>query len=513
MKNFSRRDFLKAAAALSAGSLISASPALRNLKAPGNKPNIIVMVFDAMSARNLSVYGYPRSTTPGLEKIAERATVYHSHYSAGNFTTAGTASMLTGMYPWTHRAINLSGMIRKAAISHNLFSLIGDEYHRTAFTQNYLADVLLGQFQAGLENHIPAASFYNEADHPLLGQYFPNDPVPAYYGLDDYLFSGGIDRTGSIPSAPIFGFLNKFIRRNQDFNKSLPDYPYGIPNNSFYSYENAVVYAGVLDEIKNLAKQQNPFLGYFHLFSPHEPYRPRKEFTGIFPDMDFPYKAPTKFSTLDIDNDHILWRRKTYDEFVADVDFEIGKLVTALEDSGILENTYLILTADHGELFERGEYGHVTRLLYDAVIHIPLLVIAPGQKSRVDIHQPTSNIDLLPTLLHLAGQKTSAKIEGKILPGLGGVDETRSLFSMEAKECSSFGRLNEGVTVSMRKGSYKMLYYTGYPKRPDTFELFNLDDDPDEMKDLIKLDIATAAQMKEELLDNFESNRKITASP
>ena len=103
---------------------------------------------------------------------------------------------------------------------------------------------------------------------PASGQYFPRDPIPAYYGLDDYLFSGGIDRVGSVPSAPIFGFLNKLARRKQDFNKSLPDYPYGIPNNTFYSYKHEVVYAGVLDEIKNLASEQSPFLAYFHLFSP-----------------------------------------------------------------------------------------------------------------------------------------------------------------------------------------------------------------------------------------------------
>ena len=509
MKSISRRDFLKAAMALSAGSLLSMTPALRGLKAQSDKPNIIVLVFDAMSARNLSVYGYPRSTTPGLERIAGRATVYHSHYSAGNFTTSGTASMLTGLYPWTHRGINLSGMVHKEFAEHNIFSLIGDEYYCTAFSQNYLADVLLGQFQSDIDRHIVTPSFYDQLDHPLLGQYFPRDPVSAYYGLDDYLFSGGIDRVGSVPSAPIFGFLNKLARKDQDFNRALPDYPYGIPNNTFYSYENEVAYAGVLDEILNLSSQQNPFLAYFHMFSPHEPYRPRKEFTDIFPEMDFPYKAPTKFSTLDIPNKSILWRRKTYDEYVANVDFEIEKLVNALEESGVLKNSYLILTADHGELFERGEYGHVTRLLYEAVVHIPLIVIAPGQKSRRDIHYPTSNIDLLPTLLHIANKKPPISLEGKILPGLGGSEEARSLFSMEAKECSAFGGLANGATISMIKGGHKLIYYTGYPKRPDTFELYDLKHDIDEMKDLYSLDLVTASQMKEELLDTFETNRKI----
>jgi len=510
MKNISRRDFLKTAMAVSATSLLSLSPALRGLKAASDKPNIIILVFDAMSACNLSVYGYPRSTTPGLERIAERATVYHSHYSAGNFTTSGTASMLTGLYPWTHRGINLGGMVNQKFVDHNIFTLMKDEYYCTAFTQNYLADVLLGQFQSGIDRHIATPSFYEELNRPLLGQYFPRDPVAAYYGLDDYLFSGGIDRVGSVPSVPIFGFLNGLAHRGQNFYRPLPDYPYGLPYNSSYSYENSVAFAGVRDEILNLASQQSPFLSYFHMYSPHEPYTPRKEFVDIFPEIEFPRKKATKFSTLDIPYESIVSRRKTYDEYVANVDFEIEKLVNALEDSGVLKNSYLILTADHGELFERGEYGHVTQLLYDAVVHIPLLVLAPGQKDRRDIYHSTSNIDLLPTLLHIGGKKSLAGLDGKVLPGLGGNEDARSLFSMEAKKCSSFGDLVNGATVSMVKGEHKLIYYTGYPRRPDTFELYNLKDDMNEMKDLYLLDTVTASQMKEELLDNFEENRKIT---
>jgi arylsulfatase A-like enzyme len=495
--------------ALSAGSFLSSAPVLRELQAQSDKPNIIVLVFDAMSARNLSVYGYPRKTTPGLERIADRATVYHSHYSAGNFTTSGTASMLTGLYPWTHRGINLGGMINQKFADHNIFSLMKDEYYCTAFTQNYLADVLLAQFQSGIDRHIPTPSFYEETNRPLLAQYFPHDPVAAYYGLDDYLFSGGLDRAGNIPSVPIFGFLNGLAHKGQDFYRKLPDYPYGLPYNSSYNYENSTAFAGVLGEILNLSNQRSPFLSYFHMYSPHEPYAPRREFFDIFPDMEFPDKKPTKFSTLDISNKSILWRRKTYDEYVANVDFEIEKLVNALEDSGVLKNSYLVLTADHGELFERGEYGHVTRLLYDAVIHIPLLVLAPGQKNRHDIYHPTSNVDLLPTFMEIAGKKPTVNLEGKILPGLGGNDEARSIFSMEAKECSAFGNLGSGATVSMIKGEHKLIYYTGYSKRPDTFELYNLKDDVEEMKNLYSLDVVTASKMREELLDNFQDNRKI----
>ena len=60
--------------------------------------------------------------------FAARATVYHNHHSAGNFTTPSTASLFTSTYPWTHRAINLSSLISPAVRPQNLFRLLDDAY-------------------------------------------------------------------------------------------------------------------------------------------------------------------------------------------------------------------------------------------------------------------------------------------------------------------------------------------------------------------------------------------------
>jgi arylsulfatase A-like enzyme len=111
MSNFSRRDFLKIAG-LASGAIAMSQIAPGFMRSvPEGRPNIIVLVLDAMSARNLSVYGYKRDTTPNFKKFAERATTYHAHMAGGNFTSPGTASLLTGTYPWTNRAFNISGLI------------------------------------------------------------------------------------------------------------------------------------------------------------------------------------------------------------------------------------------------------------------------------------------------------------------------------------------------------------------------------------------------------------------
>lgn len=139
MSKFSRRDFLKLAALTPAALSFSkfAYPKL-SIKSHQNldAPNVIFIVFDTMSAYHLSVYNYIRKTTPNLERFAKRANIYNAHYSAGNFTIPGTSSMLTGMYPWEHRAMHLSGQIARELTSRNIFELIGNQYHRFAFSQN-----------------------------------------------------------------------------------------------------------------------------------------------------------------------------------------------------------------------------------------------------------------------------------------------------------------------------------------------------------------------------------------
>ena len=93
----SRRDFLKALGVSSlalSGLVKSNSIPFENNKTSLNAPNILVLVFDALSAKDVSLYGFPRQTTPNLERAANQATVYHRHYSAGNFTTPGTASLI-----------------------------------------------------------------------------------------------------------------------------------------------------------------------------------------------------------------------------------------------------------------------------------------------------------------------------------------------------------------------------------------------------------------------------------
>ena len=118
-----RRQFLKLS---SLASFLSLPLHVQPPRLPISNPdarNILIVVFDAFSAKNIPFYGYPRNTTPNLNKLLDKAIVYHNHYAAGNYTTPGTASLLTGAYPWTHRAINLGDQVIPKSVSYTHLTL------------------------------------------------------------------------------------------------------------------------------------------------------------------------------------------------------------------------------------------------------------------------------------------------------------------------------------------------------------------------------------------------------
>jgi arylsulfatase A-like enzyme len=509
MSQLTRRDALKIMGAFAANALFARAHSLAASRQADESrpPNIILLVIDTLSARHMSLYGYERQTTPYFERFASRASVYHSHYAGGNFTTPGTATILTGRYPWGHRAINLGAMVNPSIAEDNIFRLLGQEWTNTGFAQNHLAEVLLQQFRADLHRHLPLASYSSERKAFDVSKFFPGDSLVAHYAFDDFLINSNVT-SNPVPGSPYFGYLDLFYGQSHEApGEPSPDYPRGMPSTGSFFYDNGKVYGGVFDTIEGLEKQSRPYFAYIHLLSPHSKYCPRKEFVGIFPEIKVPFKERHKLANH-VRQALLNEYRMQYDEYVANVDAEFGSLVDRLQSSGILENSYVVVTSDHGELFERGENGHNTFLLYDSVIHVPLLISGPGQSTRQDVYTRTSNVDLLPTLLAISDIPSPPSLDGKLLPGFGGEeDSARSVFAVEAKTNSAFGPLKR-ATVTLMKENYKIIYYGDYPRYSNVFEMYDLEDDLEEKKDLFASGPAIASWLKEELLDTLSSVNK-----
>ncbi|MBC7875870.1 MAG: sulfatase-like hydrolase/transferase [Anaerolineales bacterium] len=507
MSQISRRDFLKFAG-MTTASVLAARP-LNFLDSAGVEGhNIIIILCDSFSAKHLSLYGYPRQTTPNIDAFAERSTVFHNHYSGGNFTTTGTASMLTGMIPWKHRALNLGGLVRSEFIGSNPYTLLGSDYFRFAFSQNPFPDRLIGQYYKDIDRFLPPSAYSLQKDFSPLSV-FDNDRVLASIAIEDFLLP---IQDSTVAGTALFGYINKNRILTNPRNQKIT-YRHGIPEVleswSLISYLNEEIYSGLYSELIHLASKASPYFAYFHLYSPHFPYRPRNDFLKLFRDDGFkPVSKPIHPLASGVDEGSLISLSALYDKQIVQVDDEFGRLIAKLNKDGILENSYLIFTSDHGELFERGFFGHGDEFMYEPVLHIPLIIRAPGQAKRDDIFALTSNIDILPTILSIAGKSPAPDVDGQVLPGLGGqTDEDRLIFSIYAGKNPAFGRLEKAV-ISMRRREYKLIAYLGYDNFDHVFELYDLEKDPDELDNLVSKDAKTLAAMKDKLFAHLnDANR------
>jgi arylsulfatase A-like enzyme len=487
---FSRRDFLKLAGLASLGSIIPPSVHSAGSSAQGGKKNVLVIVFDALSAYNVSLHGYGRDTMPNLSRLAKRATVFHNHYASGNFTTPGTASILTGVLPWTHRAIRLGGTVKKELAEKSIFHTFND-YHRFSYSHNTLVNTLFDQFAGGIEEYVPLQKLFL-LDDGLVRGLFQNDEDTATVA-----WSRAIKQNeGTSYSLFLTEWYKKL--RNQKVADIAKLYPYGLPNinsDNYYVLDQSIDYFN-----GNIAEMPKPFFGYLHFLPPHYPFKPREEFAGTFANDSFkPLVKPDDIFTEDKTPEFLARSRSFYDEFVLNVDHEFGRLFDALESSGTLDDTWVVFTSDHGEMFERGIWMHSTAALYQPIIRVPLLIFEPGVNTGRDVYEATSAIDLMPTLLHLTGHPVPDWAEGTILPPYADVlkpNTQERIYAVQAKFNEPARPLTE-VSVAHIRDNYKLTYYLGYDEvqEKDKFQLFDIQVDPEEMNDLAQSKPETAAEL------------------
>ena len=169
----------------------------------------------------------------------------------------------------------------------------------------------------------------------------------------------------------------------------------------------------------------------------------------------------------------------------------------------MLDRSIVVITSDHGEMFEYGVNGHTTPLIFNPLVHIPLVISTPGQTERVDVHANTSSTDIVPPLAHLTGNPIPAWCEGVLLPGLGGVQEPqRGIYALDAKENSAFGPLKK-FSVSLTKDRYRLTHYS-YPAYQG-FEFYDLESDPGELQDLYPSQPKISLEMQQEMLEKINA--------
>ncbi len=478
-----RRDFLKLTGLMPLG--LASPPLLKMLSAVGSAqgkgPNVIVVVFDAFSALDISLYGFSRQTTPRIDRLAERAIVYHNHYAGCNYTTSGTASLLTGTLPWTHRALRPKDVVAPPFVKRNLFGTFPD-YYRLAYTHNGWANILLQQAQSEISELVPWKKLFLDSYDSFIHSLFVNDEDTASVS---WTRNVDVKEAGFAYSL----FLSHLYQSLQEHRNPglLKLFPRGLPSTgdvgSQFLLETATEWIG--DQVTRVPR---PFIGYFHLLPPHGPYNTTLEFYNRFRSDGFrPTYKPDDVFSEGVSYETLLKRRTEYDEFILYVDREFGRFYDGLEASGLLENTWLVLTSDHGEMFERGISAHSTDSLYQPVIRIPLLIWEPGRTTRTDVQVHTSAVDVLPTLASVTGHALPDWTEGTVLPPFSQAspDPNRSVYVVRAAKNPPSSPLTRASTMLV-KGRYKLLYFFGYEDRgfQELVKLFDIQADPEELNDL-----------------------------
>jgi len=507
MQTLTRRDLLKLLAVLPSVSLHGPTTRQRPLAQQGDRqlPNILILVFDAFSAHHVPLYGYRRPTTPNLLRFADRATVFHSHYSAGSFTTSGTASLLTGTYPWSHRAVNLQSTVLDEFRDRSIFKLLGDEgYYRLAYTHNMLASSFLNQFRSAIDNFTPTKDLCLQ--DPYVSQWmFEKDFTPAIHA-EGLLRGRGETSSSLFLYVPYRFWVSHLERRLNAQNGDL--FPRGLPTleDRVFLLEDAVDWT-----MLKLGAMPRPFLAYLHFLPPHDPYHARKDCVGRFADGWAPAPKPTHPLSDGVSEEDLINYRREYDEHIAYADAEFGRLFDFMEANGILDTTYVIVTSDHGELFERGIWEHVTPCLFEPLIRIPLIISKPGQRVQRNVYTPTSCVDILPTLLQVAGIPRPEWCEGEVLPSVGDhpAEADRAVYCVDAKGSSRFGPLTKR-TVSLIRDRYKLIHYLGYPDYDDVYEMYDLNDDPEELRNIYSSRRGIASDLKALLNEkSVQLNRQV----
>ena len=504
LMSISRNEFIKLSKMFPLGKLFSywETPPDKHAQ-DTNSANILIVVFDALSARHIQLHGYPRYTMPNLARLAENATVFHRHFAGGNFTTPGTASLLTGNYPFTHRAYKFNSSVINEFSDKNIFSYFPD-YTKVAYSHNVLVNTLLNQFHLYIQEIKPRDQLAI-TDAPFVSKYFSND-----IDIAQVAWTRIIKRNIDIhKNTPIFSALDQIINQNP-LQPYEDDFPRGMPvmgPGENYILEHAI------DWIKNkLAGLSQPFLGYFHLFPPHQPYNTSLEFIDHFlNDGFYPNQKPDHPFSDHVPQPHLENYQRQYDEFILYADQALGDLYRFLDESGLSKNTWLVFTSDHGELFERGIWQHITPTMFQSVVHIPLVIQAPGQSTRTDVYTPTSAVDILPTLLQVSGIPIPVGLPGQILPPYQteNTGTNRSIYAVEAK-MNSQNRPLKKASLILVKWPYKLVEYRGYKELAGdlpAYEMYNLADDPEELEDIFSSSDPTARQMVQELRHTVKPGR------
>ncbi|MBU0753641.1 MAG: sulfatase-like hydrolase/transferase [Planctomycetes bacterium] len=408
------------------------------------RKNILLIVADTLRADHLGCYGYEQNTSPHIDSLAAKGTLFTEYYTVVPTTLASFTSLLTSLHPKDH------GAYRNGKRADESLPILGERFR-----------------SAGFET----AAFI------------------ACYCLSDF-----------------FGMARGFDHFDEQYTSNTI-----LEDNSLIRSAESVT-EGFITWAKS-RDQGKPFFAMVHFFDPHWPYDPPAEMMDLFGAERLPQKnnLPSLIvakETLEASggepNDYVKKMHKLYLAEIRYVDTRVGKILTSLTQQGLMENTVIVFTADHGETFwDHDDYFDHGLYVYESTIHIPLIIHDPGTvPEQKQIDTLLCNLDLGPTLCNLAGFEPPREFQGRSFASLLLNKQEKSLpdrpiFSEATKPMDvekDALRPNLKKAKCIRQGPWK--YITFPASQSNRRELYNVIEDPFERNNLIN-DPRHAALVKE----------------
>jgi arylsulfatase A-like enzyme len=395
----------------------------RGARAPGalEARNLVVVLIDTLRADHLELYNRgTRVQTDYLDRLGEESMVFERAWVQENWTKPSVATLLTGLYPETHRTKNEKHKLPRSVVL--------------------------------------ASEHFRSLDFATAG-FVANGYVSHKFG-----FREGWD------------IWRNYVRE-------------GKANRAKFVVDDAIAWLARRPKDK-------PFFLYVHTIDPHVPYIPPRKYSDLYDAESYngvvqPSGTAKLLERIKTGATRLSARDKfrleaLYDGEITYHDDQLVRLHDALAEAGLLDDTLLVVTSDHGEeFFDHGSVGH-GHSVYEELLHVPLLMRLPGAKSgegaRTGVE--VGLIDVLPTACEILGVACPRGIEGRsLVPLLGG--SARDRWPQVA-----FADFLDGQRCA-RAGTHKLIY------RGLATTLFDLKADPEETQDLSREQPIAFATMRD----------------
>lgn len=448
------------------------------------RPNLIYIFADALRYSSLGYNGDNYADTPALDDFSQECTVMNNACSGHPACQAYRASLLTGKYT------ALTGMVNGGLRINNA--------HRTmahVFDENGYNTAFIGKWKL-YANRLNAHGDASDSFVP---------PGPDRLGFNGYFASFDDNREYYTTKA--------YYQLDDEQKHFIPD----------GKYEPDVQFDMAIEQIRKLSGQEKPFALFLSVPTPNGVWNPNNvpaEYYDMFDDVEFPI-LPNEGGRTDVHADMRarfmpgekaklnLWKQVYY-SMLTDIDDNFDRLIKAVKSSGIYDDTIIVFTSDHGEMF--GAQGRKSsNIFYDEAVRVPFLIKWGDKLPQRICETPLNTVDIMPTLLGFMNLPVPESVQGEDISGsiIKGEDKARFCLLMGTGPETSWIDGTEWRGIRDSKYTYAVYKRGGneflFDNVNDPYQVNNLASSDKYREVLSSLKIQMYAAMHK-IGDNFENN-------